>query len=217
MAGRHGRRRSRIETKAACRATHREGLPDRPGALTAQRRAAPARGPLRPQQQGEPHRPGLVDSGGIRSGKSHLLSFIGAVALGDKKAWDTVNELETKAKKGKRESLYQFYESGLAKKSTGKSKGIFVAVKTLVGQGGGTIGVTDTGRKLTEYILDAVQDQYHAENGKTISVYPVEVLADRFEQDIERYRKDLGKFLKDPKVLRRGGAGRTGEVPSRPA
>jgi hypothetical protein len=135
------------------------------------------------------------------SGKSHLLSFIGAVALGDKKVWDTVGELETKAKKGKRESLYQFYESGLAKKSTGKSKGIFVAVKTLVGQGGGTIGVTDTGRKLTEYILDAVQDQYHAENGKAISVYPVEVLADRFEQDIERYRKDLGKFLRDPKFF----------------
>ena len=74
-------------------------------------------------------------------------------------------------------------------------------MKTLVGQGGGTIGVTDTGRKLTEYILDAVQDQYHAENGKPISVYPVEVLADRFEQDIDRYRKDLGKFLKDPKFF----------------
>ena len=40
----------------------------------------------------------------------------------------------------------------MTKKSTGKAKGIFVAVKTLVGQGGGTIGVTDTGRKLTEYI-----------------------------------------------------------------
>jgi hypothetical protein len=135
------------------------------------------------------------------SGKSHLLSFIGALALGDKKVWDTVNELETKAKKGKRESLYQFYDSGLAKKSTGKSKGIFVAVKTLVGQGGGTIGVTDTGHKLTEYILDIVQEQYQAENGKPISVYPVEILADRFEQEIERYRKDLGKFLKDPKFF----------------
>ena len=111
------------------------------------------------------------------------------------------NELETKNKKGKRESLYQFYDNGLAKKSTGKSKGIFVAVKTLVGQGGGTIGVTDTGRKLTEYILDAVQDQYHAENGKPISVYPVEVLADRFEPDIDLYRKPLAKFLKDPKFF----------------
>ena len=74
-------------------------------------------------------------------------------------------------------------------------------MKTLVGQGGGTIGVTDSGRKLTEYILDAVQDQFQAENGKPISVYPVEVLADRFEQDLERYRKDLSKFLKDPKFF----------------
>ncbi|HQU45547.1 MAG TPA: hypothetical protein PK867_22230, partial [Pirellulales bacterium] len=135
------------------------------------------------------------------SGKSHLLSFIGALALGDKSAWEIVNQLETKNQKGKRESIYQFYESGIAKKSAGKSKGIFVAVKTLVGQGGGTIGVTDTGRKLTEYVLDAVQDQYLAETGKPISVYPVEVLAERFEQEMERYRKDLGKFLKDPKFF----------------
>jgi hypothetical protein len=135
------------------------------------------------------------------SGKSHLLSFIGALALGDKKVWDTVNELETKNKKGKRESIYQFYESGLAKKSAGKSKGIFIAVKTLVGQGGGTIGVTDTGRKLTEYILDAVQDQYHAETGKPISIYPVEVLADRFESEMDLYHKSLAKFLKDPKFF----------------
>src|SRR5262245_61674819 len=105
------------------------------------------------------------------SAELHVLSFLGAVALGDTKVWDTVNELETKAKKGKRESLYQFYDSGLAKKSTGKSKGIFVAVKTLVGQGGGTIGVTDTGRKLTEYILDDVKEQYHDDKGTTSSDY----------------------------------------------
>ena len=105
-------------------------------------------------------------------------------------------DLKTKNKKGKRESIYQFYENGLAKKSSGKSKGIFVAVKTLVGQGGGTIGVTDTGRKLTDYILDAVQEQYKAETGKTISIYPVEVLADRFESEIEMYHKPLAKFLK---------------------
>jgi hypothetical protein len=157
--------------------------------------------PYDPSSKANPIGQGWWIQAEFGSGKSHLLSFIGAVALGDKAVWDTVNELETKNKKGKRESLYQFYDSGLAKKSTGKSKGIFVAVKTLVGQGGGTIGVTDTGRKLTEYILDAVQEQYHSENGKSISVYPVEVLADRFEQDIERYRKDLGKFLKDPKFF----------------
>ena len=157
--------------------------------------------PYDPSSKANPIGQGWWIQAEFGSGKSHLLSFIGAVALGDKAVWETVNELETKAKKGKRESLYQFYDSGLAKKSTGKSKGIFVAVKTLVGQGGGTIGVTDTGRKLTEYILDAVQDQFHVETGKTLSVYPVEVLADRFEQDIERYRKDLGKFLKDPKFF----------------
>lgn len=136
------------------------------------------------------------------SGKSHLLSFIGALALGDKDAWEIVRNAETEAKKGKRESIYQFYENGLKKKSSGKSKGIFVAVQTLVGQGGGTIGVSDTGRRMTDYILDAVQKQYVAENGKTISLYPVEVLADRFEnEDYERYHKDLAKFLKDPKYF----------------
>jgi len=157
--------------------------------------------PYDPSSKSNPIGQGWWIQAEFGSGKSHLLSFIGALALGGKAVWDIVNELETKNKKGKRESLHQFYDSGLAKKSTGKSKGIFVAVKTLVGQGGGTIGVTDTGRKLTEYILDAVQDQYHAETGKPISVYPVELLADRFEQDIERYRKDLGKFLKDPKFF----------------
>jgi hypothetical protein len=157
--------------------------------------------PYDPSSKSNPIGQGWWIQAEFGSGKSHLLSFIGAAALGDKAVWETISELETKNKKGKRESLYQFYESGLAKKSTGKSKGIFVAVKTLVGQGSGTIGVTDTGRKLTEYILDAVQDQYQAETGKSISVYPVELLADRFEHEIDRYRKDLGKFLKDPKFF----------------
>jgi len=144
------------------------------------------------------------------TGKSHLLSFVGALALGDKDAWEIVRQAEIEAGKGKRESIYQFYENGIAKKARspafGKSraskKGIFVVVQTLVGQGGGTIGVSDTGRRLTDYILDAVQKQYFAENGTTISLYPVEVLADRFEtEDYERYHKDLARFLKDPKYL----------------
>src|SRR5205814_7039413 len=124
-------------------------------------------------------------------------SFLGTLALGNAEAWEQVRALEAVAGKGKRDSIYAFYENGLAKKSSGGSRGIFVAVKTLVGQGGGTIGVTDTGRKLTEYILDAVQDQYHAENGKPISIYPVEVLADRFESEMDLYHKPLAKFLKD--------------------
>jgi hypothetical protein len=157
--------------------------------------------PYDPSSKANPIGQGWWVQSEFGSGKSHLLSFVGAVALGDKRVWEIVNELETKNKKGKRESIYQFYDSGLAKKSTGKSRGIFVAVKTLVGQGGGTIGVTDTGRKLTEYILDAVQDQYYAENGKPISVYPVEVLADRFESELDLYYKPLSKFLKDPKFF----------------
>lgn len=133
------------------------------------------------------------------SGKSHLLSFIGALALGDKDAWEIVRRKEEEAGKGKRESIYQFYENGIARKSGGKSRGIFVAVKTLVGQGGGTVGVSDTGRGLAEYILDAVQEQFLAENGRTISLYPEEMLADRFEkEDYDLLHKKLAAFLKDP-------------------
>lgn len=136
------------------------------------------------------------------SGKSHLLSFMGALALGDEDCWEIVRQKEQEVGKGKRESIYQFWENGLKKKSTGKSKGVFVVVKTLVGQGGGTIGMNDAGRSMTEYILDAVHSQYQLENGKPISLYPVEMLADRFEgEDFDRYQKDLKKYLKDPKYF----------------
>jgi len=137
------------------------------------------------------------------SGKSHLLSSIGAMALGNEDAWEIIREKEAEAGKGKRESIYQFYEDGIAKKSSGKSRGIFVVVKTLVGQGSGTVGVTDTGRTMTQYILDAVHEQYYTENGKSISLYPVEMLADRFlnTRDFELYRKELAAFLKDPRFF----------------
>ena len=137
------------------------------------------------------------------SGKSHLQSAIGAMALGDTDAWEIIREKEAEAGKGKRESIYQFYEDGIARKSSGKSRGIFVVVKTLVGQGSGTVGVTDTGRTMTQYILDAVHEQYYAENGKSISLYPVEMLADRFlnTRDFELYRKELAAFLKDPRFF----------------
>ena len=47
-----------------------------------------------------------------------------------------------------------------------------------------------------------MQDQYHAETGKPISVYPVEVLADRFESGASTATtSDLAKFLKDPKFF----------------
>lgn len=132
------------------------------------------------------------------SGKSHLLSFLGALALGSEKEWDIIKEKEDKAGRGRRESLYSFYENGLAKKSK-DSKGIFVAVKTLVGQGGGGGGLSGAEKTLTDYILDAVGDQYYTENGRSLPLYPTEILAERFlKSDIDRYSRELGKFLKDP-------------------
>ena len=133
------------------------------------------------------------------SGKSHLLCCLSALALGRKEAWDIVKKKEEASGRGKRESLFRFWEEGIESKSSKDSKGILVVVKTLVGSGGGTIGQNDKGRPLAEYILEAVKEQLYAELGKNVSLYPAELLADRFiKEDIERYRKDLQKFLHDP-------------------
>src|SRR5690242_19233367 len=51
------------------------------------------------------------------SGKSHLLCFLAALSLGDKSAWQMIQEKETKAGRGKRESLFQFWEEGVQAKS----------------------------------------------------------------------------------------------------
>ncbi len=132
------------------------------------------------------------------SGKSHLLCFLSALALGSESVWNMIKTKEEQSGRGKRESIYRFWEEGLESKAT-KSKGIFVVVKTLVGAGSSTVGLADQGRQLTEYILDAVKDQLLLETGKNISLYPAEQLAERFlKEDLERYRRDLGKFLKDP-------------------
>ena len=136
------------------------------------------------------------------SGKSHLLCCLAALALGRQEAWAIVKKKEDASGRGKRESLYRFWEEGIEAKSSKGTKGIFVIVKTLVGSGGGTVGLNDKGRRLSEYILDAAKDQIQIELGKNISLYPVELLADRFiTEDMERYRKDLGKFLRDPKFF----------------
>jgi hypothetical protein len=133
------------------------------------------------------------------SGKSHLLCCLAALVLGGKDAWDIVKKKEDASGRGKRESLYRFWEEGIESKNVKGSKGVFVIVKTLVGAGSGTIGLTDKGRRLSEYILDAVKEQLQAELGKNISLYPVELLADRFiGEDLDRFRKDLAKFLRDP-------------------
>ncbi|HQE49072.1 MAG TPA: hypothetical protein PKV93_06945 [Fervidobacterium sp.] len=136
------------------------------------------------------------------SGKSHLLCFLAALALGRKEVWDIVKRKEEASGRGKRESLYRFWEEGIEAKSSNGTKGIFVIVKTLVGAGSGTVGLADKGRRLVEYILDAAKEQIQIELGKNISLYPAELLADRFiNEDLERYRKDLAKFLRDPRFF----------------
>jgi len=131
------------------------------------------------------------------SGKSHLLCLLSAMALGSQKAWEIIKTKENKSGRGKRESLYRFWEEGLQSKSS--KGGIFVIVKTLVGAGGGVVGLSDKGQRLSEYILDAVKEQLLIERGKNLSLYPTELLADRFiKEDLIRYKTDLRKFLKDP-------------------
>jgi hypothetical protein len=136
------------------------------------------------------------------SGKSHLLSFIGALALGNEEVWNLVKEKEQKGKLGKRESIYAFYEDGLAKKVR-NSKGIFVAVKTLVGFGGGGVGLVNAERSLEDYVLDAVSEQFYLETGRSLPIYPTQILADRFlnTDDFDLYRARLAKFLKNPKFF----------------
>ena len=136
------------------------------------------------------------------SGKSHLLCFLASLSLGSKEVWDIIQKKEQKAGRGKRETIYRFWEEGLESKSSKGGKGIFVIVKTLVGAGGGTVGLTDKGQRLSEYILDATKEQLQLETGKNLSLYPTELLADRFiSEDLDRYRKDLGKFLRDPRFF----------------
>jgi hypothetical protein len=133
------------------------------------------------------------------SGKSHLLCTLSVLALGNKQAWAIVDQKEKKAERGKRESLYRFWEEGIEAKSSKGKRGIFVIVRTLVGSGGGTIGLTDKGQRLSEYIIEAAREQLRIELGKNISLYPAEILADRFmAKDLDLYRNKLKAFLRDP-------------------
>lgn len=155
--------------------------------------------PYKPEKKDNPIGQGYWIQAEFGSGKSHLLSFIATLALGSQEVWQLIKEKETHSGQGKRESLYRFWEEGLKSKSTGTNKGIFVVARTLVGSGGGAVGLNDKGKRLSEYILESIKEQLLIETGKNLSLYPAEVLADRFlGQDLERYRKDLKKFLKDP-------------------
>jgi len=158
--------------------------------------------PYKPEKRDTPIGQGYWIQAEFGSGKSHVLSFLSALALGSKQAWEIVGEKEKKANRGKRESLYRFWEEGIEAKSGKGKKGIFVIVKTLVGTGSGTVGMSDQGRRMSEYILDAAKDQLQCETGKNLSLYPAELLADRFlREDIDLYRTHLKKFLKNPEYF----------------
>lgn len=158
--------------------------------------------PYKPDKKDDPIGQGYWIQAEFGSGKSHLLCVLSALVLGKQDAWSIVKKKEDASGRGKRESLYRFWEEGIQSKSGAGTKGIFVAVKTLVGSGSGTVGLNDQGKKLTEYILDAVKEQLQIELGKNISLYPSELLADRFlKDDIDRYRADLKKFLKDSRYF----------------
>jgi hypothetical protein len=158
--------------------------------------------PYIPERKDNPIGQGWWVQAEFGSGKSHLLSFLGALALGGEAVWKLVQEKEQKAGLGKRESLYNFYESGLAKKVQ-SGKGIFVAVKTLVGFGGGGVGLANAERSLEDYVLDAVSEQFFLETGRSLPIYPTQILADRFlnTDDFDLYRARLAKFLKNPKYF----------------
>lgn len=158
--------------------------------------------PYRSDRVGDPIGHGYWIQAEFGSGKSHLLCFLASLALGSKDSWDLVREKEQKAGRGKRESLYQFWEEGLEAKSSAPNRGIFVVVKTLVGSGGRSADGVGSGRRLLDYILDEAKEQLLRESGKNISLYPVELLADRFiSDDLDRYRNDLKKFLRDPRFF----------------
>jgi hypothetical protein len=158
--------------------------------------------PYKPERRDNPIGQGYWIQAEFGSGKSHLLCFLAALALGDEEIWELVRQKEEQAGRGRRESLYRFWEEGLREKSSNGKRGIFVIARTLVGTGGGIVGVGGSQTRLIDYILDSAREQLLKELGKNVSLYPVELLADRFlQEDLERYRDDLRKFLRDPRFF----------------
>lgn len=157
--------------------------------------------PYRPERRDQPIGQGYWLQAEFGSGKSHLLCFLAALALGDESIWELVRVKEEKAGRGRRESLYRFWEEGLRDKSGNGKRGIFVITETLVGASGDRVGLSG-GKRLINHILEAAREQLYAELGKNISLYPVEILADRFLQgDLDLYRERLSKFLNDPRFF----------------
>ncbi len=68
--------------------------------------------PYDPKRKDTPIGQGYWIQAEFGSGKSHLLSFLGALALGGEKEWEVVREKEDKTWEGVTpNSLYYFYEN----------------------------------------------------------------------------------------------------------
>ena len=70
--------------------------------------------PFDPNNLRQPIGQGYWIQADFGSGKSHLLSFIGSLSLGTKDEWEIIKQKEEASGKGKRDSLYYFYENGLS-------------------------------------------------------------------------------------------------------
>ena len=80
--------------------------------------------PWKPGSKDDPVGQGYWIQAEFGSGKSHLLSCLPALALGGKDAWEIVRDKEVKAGRGKRETLFRFWEEGLeAKRAKGNLTG----------------------------------------------------------------------------------------------
>ena len=69
--------------------------------------------PYRPNKKDEHIGQGYWVQAEFGSGKSHLLCLLAALTTGNEDAWKLIKEKEDKAGRGKRESIYRFYEEGL--------------------------------------------------------------------------------------------------------
>ncbi len=73
--------------------------------------------PYTPERKDNPIGQGWWVQAEFGSGKSHLLSFLGALTLGDESVWRIVQEKEQKTGMGKRDSLYDFMKAVCSKQA----------------------------------------------------------------------------------------------------
>jgi len=154
--------------------------------------------PYVPERRDNPIGQGYWIQAEFGSGKSHLLSFVGALALGGEAEWSW-SAKRTKGRARAARKPPQLLRGRHRQEGTGGQRD--PGCRQDAGRaGGGAIGLQDTGRPLTEYVLDAVAEQFFLENGRSLPLYPTEILAKRFltTGDFDLYRRELAKFLKDP-------------------